>query len=140
MAYAQERIGLTSAPGTRIPVRQAPKDLLRILVLAFLLSLGVVLRILLALSFPGNFDRASYEIVGTIVQSGGNVYAETARYNYAPPWFLILGAFEAMHLQLRVAIPVLLTAADLGLATLIYVWTSSARAALLFFRTRSSSC
>jgi hypothetical protein len=51
--------------------------------------LGFLLRI--AVSFRGhNFDIESYEIVANIVSKGGNVYLETARYNYGPIWFYVL--------------------------------------------------
>src|SRR5438067_1863227 len=80
---------------------------------------GVAARLMLPrLGF--NFDAVSYRIVGDIVTSGGNVYAETQRYNYGPVWFLILGAlhwvasFTADPVGLfRSGIVAVLTVADL---------------------------
>ncbi len=53
------------------------------------LALGVCLRILTA-TRGHNYDFESYLIVIRIVETGGNVYAETSRYNYGPIWFNIL--------------------------------------------------
>lgn len=51
--------------------------------------LGVSLRALTALR-GHNFDVESYKIVAGIMAAGGNVYAETERYNYGPIWFHLL--------------------------------------------------
>ncbi len=59
---------------------------------------GTAVRLYLAYEFYGNYDTTSYEIVAAIVKRGGNVYAETSRYNYSPLWSLMLGALN--HLQL----------------------------------------
>lgn len=58
--------------------------------LGVILALGFVLRIILS-RLGHNYDLESYWIVGEIVAKGGNVYAETHRYNYGPIWFYILG-------------------------------------------------
>lgn len=54
------------------------------------LFLGLGLRLTLAIATQGNYDLRSYEIVSAIVRSGGNVYAETNRYNYTPLWSFVL--------------------------------------------------
>lgn len=46
--------------------------------------LGLMLRMLLAAQPFYNFDVESYSLVAGIVREGGNVYAETIRYNYSP--------------------------------------------------------
>jgi hypothetical protein len=60
--------------------------------ITILLTIGIALRFLIA-SVGFTYDMQSYNIVGKIVNSGGNVYRETTRYNYGPLWFLIVGAF-----------------------------------------------
>lgn len=62
-------------------------------VLLILLN-GSLIRLLLAYAYPGNYDAQSWEIVAEIAARGGNVYAETTRYNYSPGWFLLLGGLE----------------------------------------------
>ena len=55
---------------------------------------GLTLRLILAAVFPGNWDQDSYLIVARIVEHGGNVYAETTRYNYAPIWMYVLAGLD----------------------------------------------
>lgn len=93
-------------------------------ILATVLFVGVVLRFV-AMLRGHNFDFESYTIVGDIVLGGGNVYAETVRYNYGPVWFLILGLFRGIG-QLfqnpdlfRILIVALLTFADIAIALLL---------------------
>lgn len=53
------------------------------------ICLGIFLRILTAL--PGySYDVESYKIVADIMAQGDNVYANTIRYNYGPPWANII--------------------------------------------------
>jgi len=65
--------------------------------LILVLALGVIIRMLLPLR-GHNFDIESYRIVANIVAGGGNVYAETARYNYGPIWFYILHLLDSIPL------------------------------------------
>jgi len=55
---------------------------------------GVFARLALASTVPGNFDQASYQVVASILDHGGNVYAETARYNYGPIWMYVIWALS----------------------------------------------
>lgn len=64
--------------------------------LAGLILLGFILRLLLASAFYGTYDQASYEIVASIMRRGGNIYAETTRYNYSPVWAQLLFAFDTV--------------------------------------------
>ena len=103
-----------------------------------LIMVGVVARFLMP-SFGYNHDYVSYGIVSEIVRNGGNVYAETARYNYGPIWLLLLGAVRwvAEHTPapepvFRVGLVAILTAADLAIAWLLRREFGS-RIALLFF-------
>lgn len=68
-----------------------------------------------------NYDFESYQIVAKIVNGGGNVYAETVRYNYGPVWFLILGGLKSiLGSYFRYGIIALLSAADIGIAALLW--------------------
>ena len=67
-----------------------------------LLGIGLGLRLGLALCFYGNFDQVSYEIVAEIMRRGGNVYAETSRYNYTPLWSYVLLILNYGAIWLRV--------------------------------------
>jgi hypothetical protein len=60
---------------------------------------GTAIRLYLAYEFYGNYDTRSNEIIAEIVRHGGNVYAETDRYNQGPLWSLMLGALK--HIQLH---------------------------------------
>jgi hypothetical protein len=51
--------------------------------------LGLAAR-LAAATLGHNYDMDSWRIVAEVMRHGGNVYAETDRYNYGPVWFLIL--------------------------------------------------
>lgn len=102
------------------------------------LSLGIFLR-LLAATRGHNFDVESYWLVGDIFNEGGNVYAETRRYNYGPVWFFIVSYFHKISVLFddpftffRYAITFLLTLVDIGIA----FWLKRQfgyKAAILFF-------
>jgi len=88
------------APGSdRFPdpdLRPAPQPDRRVLRWTFwLLAAAVAVAARLAVAGLGsNYDFASYTIVAKIVERGGNVYAETNRYNYGPIWFHLLHALR----------------------------------------------
>jgi hypothetical protein len=63
------------------------------------LGVGTWLRLFLAWHFFGNYDMDSYGVVSDIVVKGGNVYAETDRYNYSPLWFNLLGVLKSLNLH-----------------------------------------
>lgn len=93
--------------------------------LSLVVLVGVLLRFY-AMTRGHNFDFESYKIVGDIVVNGGNVYAETFRYNYGPIWFSILGffywigsLFASHELIFRILIVALLTSVDLGIAIIL---------------------
>lgn len=71
------------------------RSLLRGSTLAILvvLAAGVALRFWVS-TLGSNFDLESYRLVADIVDRGGNVYAETERYNYGPIWFYVLGVLH----------------------------------------------
>ena len=62
-------------------------------------AVGVGLRLWLAAGSYGNYDQTSFQTVAGIVARGGNVYAETFRYNYGPVWALILSALAGVAVR-----------------------------------------
>ena len=87
--------------------------------------LGIAAR-LLAATQGHNYDIESYWIVAGIVDEGGNVYAETHRYNYGPAWFFVLGAIKELaelfadpFVAFRYLVPTLLSAVDLWIAFML---------------------
>lgn len=80
------------------------------------------------------YDYDSYEIVADIVRRGGNVYAETERYNYAPVWFNILALLKTIFgSHLRTGLVLLLSAVDVGIAALLWRKRMSLGAFLFLF-------
>ena len=78
------------------------------------------------------YDFESYEIVADIVNAGGNVYAETSRYNYGPIWFLLLGSLKALLGRgFRHGIIALLSLSDIGIGALL--WRKRLHIASLIF-------
>jgi len=84
---------------------------------------GIALRLWLAWGPYGNYDQTSWAIVAEIAGRGGNVYAETSRYNYGPLWFLLLSLLReisaAAGWPLHFAVRGFLTLADAGNAVLV---------------------
>lgn len=110
----------------------------RIKIIIAVLIIGIIFRYLVTL-FGHNFDLDSYEIVGKIVTSGGNVYAETNRYNYGPIWSWIIGLFYSFgnllgnpFFILRYGVTTILTFTDIAIAAFIGKKLST-KYALIFF-------
>lgn len=111
-----------------------PKEIFILIIL-----LGIILR-LLAARLPYNFDVESYRIVADIVNNGGNVYAETLRYNYGPIWFSILGVLDIFSpifssdptWGLRFSVNLLLILVDLGIMFVLWRWWGRKVASLFF--------
>jgi hypothetical protein len=97
--------------------------------------LGVALRFAAA-SFGSNYDFESYGIVSRIVDHGGNVYALTDRFNYAPLFAWVLGLLRWVaggnETVFRGLVIALLTAADLTTARIL-LRLRGPRVAALFF-------
>ena len=84
--------------------------------LGLAIGIGVGARIVLAVAFVGNYDERSYEVVAEIMRRGGNIYAETARYNYTPVWAVIVHGLDSvsqtLDLPLHAVIRTFLTGVD----------------------------
>ena len=84
--------------------------------------LGMVLR-LLAAARGHNFDFESFIIVADIARDGGNVYADTLRYNYGPIWFLVIQAIVQLAVRnefaFRYLIVILLSLVDVGIFAIL---------------------
>lgn len=87
---------------------------------ALLLALGFLFRLALAIFTQGNYDLRSYEIVAQIVHAGGNVYAQTTRYNYSPVWSLLIGGITLVPIPLHISVRVFLSIVDMVNALLIW--------------------
>ncbi|WP_136414726.1 hypothetical protein [Herbaspirillum sp. ST 5-3] len=107
-------------------------------IVCVVITLGIVLRLWAALR-GHNFDVDSYRIVADIVAAGGNVYAETRRYNYGPIWFHILHYLDVIPwpgvdalTSLRIKVAEFLTVVDLCIYFFLLRRYSNAVAALFF--------
>lgn len=106
------------------PGRVAPPKRGRVLLIGMVVAIAIAARLGLAWGFHGNFDQTSYEIVQGIWRAGGNVYAETSRYNYSPVWFHVLGALawvqDTTGLAAHGVIRTFLTIVDVATAGVVY--------------------
>ncbi|MBO4305170.1 MAG: glycosyltransferase family 2 protein [Lentisphaeria bacterium] len=98
--------------------------------------IGVILLSLFLKALSGtigtNFDYESYTIVKEIVKKGGNVYAETSRYNYGPVWFYTLHFLDSIpFLSFRAALIGFLALCDT--ATALLLWKIKLRLPALLF-------
>ncbi|MDQ4125733.1 MAG: hypothetical protein M3134_09065 [Actinomycetota bacterium] len=98
----------------------------RALAIPVVLVVGVGLRYWVS-TLGSNFDLESYGIVADIVDRGGNVYAETERYNYGPIWFYVLGFLRGLSElfsdpagAFRALLIGLLTLADVGIWVVLH--------------------
>jgi hypothetical protein len=98
-------------------------------VLPVVILLGLAAR-LAAATLGHNYDLDSWGIVAEVMRHGGNVYAETTRYNYGPVWFLILRGLDALAGS-RPALFHFLIAGFLSLADVGICWLLCRRAGRL---------
>jgi uncharacterized protein Usg len=104
-------------------------------VLALVIVLGLAAR--LAMAAQGeSYDIKSWFIVADITGQGGNVYAETSRYNYGPVWFLVLHVLDVLsrhhHAVLRYLIAAVLSLVDLGIFWVLWRMVGGWAGALFF--------
>jgi hypothetical protein len=82
-----------------------------------------------------NYDLESYKIVLGILHHGGNVYAETERYNYGPVWFNVLHVLDLLSGHnpeiFRWLLIGLLSAVDIGIFCVL--WHRFGRVVAIFF-------
>jgi hypothetical protein len=94
------------------------KILQNIWVVSAVIFLGLTARMWVA-TLGHNYDMDSWYIAADIARHGGNVYAETTRYNYGPAWFQIIHLLDVLagHQRevLRYLITGLLSLVDVGL-------------------------
>lgn len=112
------------------------KELLHANLLTFCIILfGVGLRLLVA-TRGHNVDFESFLIAARIVESGGDVYISTTRYNYGPIWFNILWILYKLASQdplfFRYLLVTLLSLVDLFIFYILYKKLNKT-AAYLFF-------
>lgn len=99
------------------------------------IAIGLAARFFLV-TFGHNYDLDSWTIAADIVNQGGNVYAETTRYNYAPIWFNILYMLNQLagHDQniFHYLVTAMLSLVDVGIFCVLWR-TFGKLAACLFF-------
>jgi hypothetical protein len=85
---------------------------------------ALAIRLALLAKLAPNPDLASFEIVVAIVRRGGDVYAETGRYNYSPLWAYVLTGLDfvarSLGITLARAVTSLLLVADAATAWVLY--------------------
>ncbi len=127
MRKAIQRDPRQTLPSLRIQANAQPSinsrgKRLALLILAALL-VGLLGRFYLILNYVGDYDYYSFDIVAGIMLRGGNIYAETARYNYSPVWaYVLLGLTHVtttFHVPYQVVIRTFLTTVDLAIAVLV---------------------
>lgn len=106
--------------------------------LLIVVFIGFVLRVLIS-TWGYNYDFKSYLLVSEIISKGGNVYAETSRYNYGPIWFSLLyfvdllsKLFSNYTYAFKAIITLLLSLSDFGVFYILKRKVSL-RAAMLFW-------
>ena len=101
-----------------------------IIALSVIAALSIVAKV--AIAFVGyNFDFASYRIVTDILKAGGDVYANTSRYNYAPVWMNTLFFIDVMSKSnLRMGLAIFLGLVDVGIAGVLWWYVSRIASAL----------
>jgi hypothetical protein len=117
---------LADVTGTKAGVILTRNGFSRIGTPALVIIVAVAVRLFVAQP-AHNFDFDSYRIVANIMDRGGNVYAETSRYNYGPIWFWVLHALDSLShwfadplRAFRLSLAVFLTLVDLGLFAVIW--------------------
>lgn len=99
---------------------------------------SIVVKLILA-TRGHNYDVESYNIVGSLVLQGKSVYANTARYNYAPLWACLLAGIKQFSLwfpwtgewAFHVPVATFLAIAEVTLAAIL-AYAYSYEAALFF--------
>lgn len=103
--------------------------------LLLIIAFGLAAR-LAAATLGHNYDMDSWYIVADITRHGGNVYAETDRYNYGPVWFTVLHVLDVLsghrHEVLRYMVAGLLSLVDVGIF-LFLIRRAGRVAAVVFF-------
>lgn len=85
---------------------------------------ALAIRIAFLLAYSPNYDLQSFEIVAGIVERGGDVYAETGRYNYSPLWAYTVAGLDLIGRSLGVplarVVTSLLLLVDAATALLVF--------------------
>jgi hypothetical protein len=104
------------------------------------LIIGVVIRLVLVTGH--NYDKNSYLIVAKIIEHGGNVYAETFRYNYGPVWFnIVYGLYRLStwftgtynEVTFYYCLTIFLTIVDIAIFLILRRYYGAVIACLFFF-------
>jgi len=91
-------IGLIFIEGTRteeIPVSKRKK----ILILTLIILNGLLIRLIMAATYYGNFDMGFFKMAADAALAGDNIYAMTKNYNYTPVWLMVLGGLKWIQIH-----------------------------------------
>jgi len=69
-----------------------------ILILILIILNGLLIRVVITATFPGNFDMIFFNTAANAALSGDNIYAMTKNYNYTPVWLMVLGWLKWIQL------------------------------------------
>ena len=136
--------GPLDTKGSREPLDEvSPREPLEAsaLLIAAGFAAAAAIRVAFLARFAGNYDVAAFADAAAILRRGGDLYLETARYNYSPVFaYTLLGLSrlgDAIGISLAHLLGALLLAADAATAALVSRMAGGGRrgaaAALVFF-------
>jgi len=70
-----------------------------VLTLTLIILNGLLIRLVMAATFPGNFDMIFFKAASDAALAGDNIYAMTKNYNYTPVWLMVLGGLKWIQIH-----------------------------------------
>lgn len=71
-----------------------------ILILILIILNGLLVRLIMAATFHGNYDVGWFTVTADTALAGNNVYTTIGKYNYSPVWFLVLAGLRKVQLHI----------------------------------------
>jgi hypothetical protein len=71
----------------------------KVLILTLIILNGLLIRLIMAATYCGNFDMGFFKIAADAALAGDNIYAMTKNYNYTPIWLMVLGGLKWTQLH-----------------------------------------
>jgi len=69
-----------------------------VLTLTLIILNGLLIRLVMAATYYGNFDMKFFKLAADAALAGDNIYAMTKNYNYTPVWLMVLGWLKWMQI------------------------------------------